>query len=407
VCTCLTHKKEQEYLDKPKFRLADYFNANWDKYLLNPTKPITYEQYNAVAAMRVCHTAALGVDYFTCEECGDTKEVYHTCKNRFCPTCSWRDTMKWASRIKQSMLNISHRHVVFTLPHALIPLAKGNGKYLLNILLQTASDTFKDWALEKYNIKIGVISVLHTFGETKDYHLHVHMIVSWGGINQTTGELFKIEHEFVNYSFLQKKFRIKFENSLIAMFDEKTLRHEFVDRQEFMNYINKINGKNWQIHLEPPMDTPTAVIRYIGRYSKRACMSESKITKIEDEFISFRYKDYTDLDKNNNPIEKELTLHYSEFFPRLLQHVPIPYFRLVRYYGLYSNSSVIPEQYLNKEIELAEIADEQILKESTTMCETCKCERVYQFSIIDRRLPKERTEIFNINLHAHQIYQRA
>ena len=101
------------------------------------------------------------------------------------------------------MLSLPHRHIVMTLPHQLNQLIKANGKELLDILLRTSADTFKDWMAHKYNLKPGIISVLHTFGETKEYHCHVHMIVSWGGIEKTTGELKPIKGEYIDYDFLK------------------------------------------------------------------------------------------------------------------------------------------------------------------------------------------------------------
>ena len=201
----------------------------------------------------------------------------------------------------------------------------------------------------KFNINPGIISVLHTFGETKNYHVHVHMIVSWGGIHKKTGELKPIKGDFVNYEFLQDKFRCKFEDEMVLMYDSNDLKHNFATRFDFLRFLKKINQNSWVLHLEPPMDIPAQVVRYIGRYSKRACLSEYKITKMEGETISFRYKDYKNSDKNKKPIEKELELHYRDFFPRLLQHVPLRYFRIVRYYGMYANKSKIQEEFLYKD----------------------------------------------------------
>ena len=131
--------------EERKFRLADFIRLNWEKYAEHPTEPIRPEQYKAVNAIRVCRTAALGVDTYVCPECGEVSEIYHSCKNRFCPTCSWRDTMLWAERVKKRMLNIPHRHVVMTLPHILNPLIKRNGKELLNVLMKTSAETMKAW----------------------------------------------------------------------------------------------------------------------------------------------------------------------------------------------------------------------------------------------------------------------
>ena len=388
MCNNTQHKNQQSWHGEKKYRLADFFDQWWDIYKQSPKEPITDEQYKAVNAMRVCRTAALGIDYYSCPDCGEITKVYHSCKNRFCPTCSWQDTLRWADRIKKQMMDIPHRHVVMTLPHQLNYLIKKNGKQLLDILFRTASDTLKDWIGHKYNIKPGIISVLHTFGETKDYHVHAHMIVSWGGLDKQTSVLKPIEGEYVNYNFLKKKFRCKFEDELIAMFDSGTLQHTFSDRIKFMQFIKRINKKRWIIHFEPPMEIPTQVVRYIGRYSKRACLSEYKITKIDGENISFKYKDNKTKDSNNKPIERELELNYRDFFPRLLQHVPLKYFRLVRYYGVYSNRANIPQQYLYTETEGQQTEPQenwemlQLEKTGTNplICSNCQIRKVYLYT---------------------------
>lgn len=405
MCDCDNKYQVEVPTDvQKKFRLADFFNAHWEAYLKTDHPLITMEQYKAVSAMRVCRTAVLGVDHYACKDCGEVVEVYHNCQNRFCPTCSWGDTIKWAAKIKKQMMALPHRHVVFTLPHALIPLVKRNGKELLNILLRTSADTFKDWAEHKYKVKIGVISVLHTFGEIKECHLHVHMIVSWGGISRETGKLVPIKGEYVNYPFLQDKFRNKFEDSLVSMYDKETLEHTFTDRISFLAFLKRINKTNWRIHLEPPMPAPSAVIRYIGRYSKRACLSEHKITEMEGGYISFRHKDYKTIGVDNKPVEKIERLHFTEFFPRLLQHVPLPYFRLVRYYGLYSTKSKIEEEYLNKDIEPEEVDRAWI---NPFVCSYCQKEREYQYSIFDTRPREARIERFNSAIHSSYIFKRA
>ncbi len=390
-----------------KHTLAEFFNLHWENYLKEDHKPLRYEQYKAVNAIRNCRTAVLGVDHYACEECGEVKEIYHNCKNRFCPTCSWRDTMKWAEKMKSQLLNVPHRHVVFTLPHALFPLIDTNGKHLLNVLFRTASDTLKDWAEHKHKLKIGVISVLHTFGETKKKHIHVHMIMSWGGISQETGELKEIKGDFVKLDFFAKKFRCKFEDELVKMFDNKTLKHNFTNIIAFRSFLKHINKTKWIVNFEPSMQTSEAVIRYIGRYSKRACISEYKITEIDGDFISFRYKDYKTIDKDKKPVEKIEKLHYREFFPRLLQHVPLPYFRLVRYYGLYTTKSTIKEEYLDNRTNNIEELEEDWQGENPFVCTVCNKERVYIYTTFDARTRQEREkQLFDKRIHPYRIFKR-
>lgn len=389
MCDCTHHTDTLGWQSEKTFRLADFFDKWWDTYKQSPTVYITPEQYKAVNALRACRTEALGVDVYACPDCGEITKVYHSCKNRFCPTCSWNDTLRWADKIKGRMMSVAHRHTVMTLPHQLNELIKKNGEELLSILLRVAADTIKDWMEHKYNLKPGIISVLHTFGETKEYHVHVHMIVSWGGIEKQTKKLQAIKGDYVDYNFLKNKFRCKFEDELISMYDNGTLKHDFSDRIALLQFIKYINQKRWIIHLEPPMEIPTQVIRYIGRYSKRACLSEYKITRMEGETISFRYKDNKTKDSHNKPIERELELNYRDFFPRLLQHVPLPYFRLVRYYGMYSNRGAIPEEYIyTEENEIPDKWEElQVEKtgENPMICSTCHTRKEYLYTQLKTR----------------------
>jgi len=375
---CSARENNEEIGLARKFRLADFFDRHWDAYMESPSSYVKPEQLKAVNAMRVCRTERLGIDIYACPECGEEKRIYHNCRNRFCPTCSWKETMDWAERIRKRMLRVKHRHIVCTLPHSIHSLIRKN-TVLLDALMRTASFTFKDWLWHRHQIKIGIISVLHTYGEKKNYHPHVHMIVSWGGIGKK-GKLKEIENEFVNYKFLQKKFRINYEKELIEMYDRGHLVSSFRDRVSLLTFVKQINQQDWQLHLEPAIQTPSEVIRYIGRYSKRACLSEYKITSMEGECISFQYKDYRDRDAEGKPKIKELTLHYRKFFPRLLQHVPAPYFRVVRYYGLYSNHGHIDPEYLNTENE-DQGCDKQ--KESN-QCEVCQQKRVYVWTFLNR-----------------------
>lgn len=355
---------------------------------MNPKEFIHQRQYKAVNAIRVCRTPALGVDIYACPDCGNTTEVYHSCKNRFCPTCSWNDTVRWAEKVKRNMLNIPHRHVVFTIPHQLISLIKKNEYALLNMQMKASADTLKSWAENKYGLRIGVISVLHTAGEVKNFHPHLHMIVSWGGVNKE-GSIQHIKGEYINYEFLREKFRYRYENMLVELFDNDKLVHNFKDRFDFLRFLKRINQKNWVVHFEPPMETPEQVIRYIGRYSKRACLSEYKISRMEGETIGFQHKDYKYKDSNGKPVIRECVLNYRDFFPLLLQHVPLPYFRLVRYYGIYSNKGHLPREYFYQPEDELPIdwatLQKAITGQDPLFCQMCNKSKVYTHTIAKKK----------------------
>jgi hypothetical protein len=384
MCECAIHTPQKhDWFGEKKYRLATFFDSWWDEYCKHPKHFIQPEQYKAVQDIRSCRTAALGVDIYSCPQCGETTEVYHSCKNRFCPTCSWNDTVRWAEKVKGNMLNIPHRHVVFTIPHQLNFLIIRNKFILLNTLMQTSAETLKDWINYKYDLQPGIISVLHTFGEQKQNHFHTHMILSWGGVDKNR-TVQQIKGRYVNYDYLKSKFRGIFEKRLIDFFNSGKLDHDFKNIIEFKRFIKRVNQKNWIIHFEDPMETPSDVIRYIGRYSKRACLSEYKITRIDGEFIAFRYKDYKNKDINGKPIEREMVLNYRDFFALLLQHVPLPSFKLVRYYGIYSNRGHLPKELFSggddvtitwRELQQSETGHDPLL------CKKCNVIKTYSHSI--------------------------
>ena len=384
MCECAIHTPQKhDWFGEKKYRLATFFDLWWDEYCKHPKHFIQPEQYKAVRDIRSCRTAALGVDIYTCPQCGETTEVYHNCKNRFCPTCSWNDTVRWAEKVKGNMLNIPHRHVVFTIPHQLNFLIIRNKFILLNTLMQTSAEALKDWINYKFDLQPGIISVLHTAGEQKENHFHTHMILSWGGIDKNR-TVQQIKGKYVNYDYLKSKFRGIFEKRLIYFFDSGKLDHNFTDIIEFKRFLKRVNDKNWIIHFEDPMDTPSDVIRYIGRYSKRACLSERKITRMENELIAFKYKDNKNKDINGKPIERELVLNYRDFFALLLQHVPLPGFRLVRYYGIYSNRGHLPKELFSagddvtinwKELQQSETGQDPLV------CQKCNVSKIYSHSL--------------------------
>lgn len=86
---CCEHCSDQTTIREKKYRLADFFDSNWEKYISDENVQVSLAQFKAVSSIRVCRTAALGVDYYLCKECGEITEIYHNCRNRFCPTCSW------------------------------------------------------------------------------------------------------------------------------------------------------------------------------------------------------------------------------------------------------------------------------------------------------------------------------
>ena len=384
---CKTKHKEKKY------RLSEFFAAHWDDYVKAPKERILPEQFRAVNSIMACRTPKLGTDLYKCPGCDKEQLVYHSCRNRFCPTCGYLDTLEWSESIIRKMINKPHHHVVIMLPAGFRPLAKTNRKLMYNILMKSSSEAFLEWFKSKWGIKPGIMIVLQTHGDDKKYHVHVHMIITAGGIKKGSREYKEIDTKkwFVDYSwFCNNKFRPIFEKYLRRNYKNGKLQHNFSSKDEFETFLEKENKKNWRMHIEEPLNDVEHIVKYIGRYTKRACLSEYKITKIEGEYISFECKDYENSPDKKNPIMQELDFHYSDFFPRLLQHVPEKYFRTVRYYGLYHNMEKnVPKGLRKPEEEVKKIKEKELKElgnyESPLLCPCCKKRMVYVSTLIDKR----------------------
>lgn len=368
-------------------RLAEILDTHWDEYVYEGGRHTLRAPhvFKAVNQIRACRTPKLGTDVYQCPQCGTTKFVYHSCKNRFCPRCGQSETDHWAATILSQLPRLKHHHVVFTLPAQLRSLAKANPEFVYTLLFHTSAAVLKKWFAEKHCVVPGIISVLQTAGSDLHYHPHIHMIVSAGGLKR--GAWFKLASDYlVNEKYLAKKFRGWFLKALVAAYDHGRLQlpgklATLQDRREFMRLVKKLYSVTWVVSVQPPLSDPEKIVRYVGRYTRRACLSEYRITNFTDGMITFECKDYAG-SAEGKPGIKTVSLRYPEFFDRLFQHVPLPGFRMVRYYGLYAHfkdlpalpedkPQVIPEQLTWRELQIEKTGADPLV------CPTCQCELVF------------------------------
>lgn len=314
------------------------------------------KHFHAINNIRKCRTKELGYTLYACEDCGEAHYIYRSCGHRFCPTCGIINTNKWAAKTLANLLNIKHHHVVVTLPAWLRPIARRNNKLIYSMLFKASWLVIKNWFKYKYNIEPGVISVLHTAGSDLKYHPHIHMIVTGGGINHdnnnNNNDLQLLEGDYLfDHKWFRGRFRWEFQQLLIKAFDKNELKlpYHLEKRPFFLAFIKKNNKKDkygWIVSVQAPLQDASSIVKYVGRYTKRACLSEYKIQAIERDFISFNYNDYKNTPKGEKPKIATIKLHYAQFFDRLLLHVPDKGSRNVRYYGIYSTSKMkhLPEK---------------------------------------------------------------
>ena len=366
-------------------RLAEILNTHWDEYVHQGGRFVPPHVFKAVNQIRACRTPKLGTDVYACPQCGATKFVYHSCKNRFCPRCGQYETDHWATTILSQLPALKHHHVVFTLPAHLRALAKANPEVLHTLLFHTSAEVLKEWFADKHHAIPGIISVLQTAGSDLHYHPHIHMIVSAGGLK--AGQWFELASDYlVNEKYLAKQFRWRFLKALVAAYDQGRLHlpgelATLGARREFMRLVKRLHSITWVVSVQPPLTDPENIVRYVGRYTRRACLSEYRILNCAEGVITFECKDYTTT-IDGQPGLKTISLRYPEFFDRLFQHVPLPGFRMVRYYGLYAHFKdlpdlpeaappVLPEKLTWRELQIEKTGADPLV------CPTCRCELVF------------------------------
>ena len=312
--------------------IQDIFKLYGDEYI--KTHNLSKEQWKAYNAIINCKTSNLGFHTITCQHCGKTISAFNSCRNRHCPMCQSYQREKWIQKEYNNLLDCPYFHIVTTVPSELNDIALYNQKTFYNILFKAHSESIMTLANDPkwLGAKVGITSILHTWGQTLELHPHVHSIVSGGGlkdnkwINSKKNYLFKVQ---VLSSLFKKKFLalLKAEDLIFP----KHLSH-LKDSKAFNKFLEPLYNKTWITYIEPPKGSPENVIEYIGRYSFRVAISNNRIKSIDNGKITFEYKDY----KDNSKV-KLMTLDALEFIRRFLMHVLPDRFTKIKHYGLLSN----------------------------------------------------------------------
>jgi len=323
--------------------LTDIYQQHFNNYLQSPKRNLKIEKrhYAAVYNSICCRTPKIGVTRYHCITCDHAAFIYRSCKNRFCAQCGNLETRKWAKESLQRLLNIKHHHVVFTLPQPFRHIAKLNEKLFYDILFKATAKGISDWFKHKHNIRPGIVSVLHTSGSDLKYHPHIHMIVSGGGQAIESKNILQLKNDYLTRQrFMANKFKQFF---FIELFSAITKNKIILpakfnnDKNKFFKWARNIRDKHWIVSIQKPLNDIKQIVGYVGRYTKRACLSEYKIHEVNNNTIKIKFNDYKNTPKNHKPVQAIKTFTINQFFDAILQHVPIKKFKMVRYYGLYTS----------------------------------------------------------------------
>lgn len=312
-----------------KYTIQDIFIIYGDDYIEKHN--LSKEQWKVFNAIRNCGTKNLGYHICTCEECGEEYFGFNSCRNRHCPMCQNYAREKWIQNESSYLLDSKYFHIVTTVPYEINEIFLYNKEICYNILFKATSESILELAKDPkwLGAKVGITSILHTWGQTMEFHPHIHSIVTGGGLKNNSWISCNKDYLFKVQVF-GALFRGKFLAYLKHEFDN--LNTDFDNLKSFNKFLEPLYNKTWITYIEPPKGNSENVIEYVGRYSFRVAISNERIKNIENGMITFEYKDYKD-----NSKYKLMTISAEEFIRRFLLHVLPDNFTKIKHYGLLSN----------------------------------------------------------------------
>ncbi len=297
------------------------------------------EHQRVLRDLAQCRTAALGGHLEECTACGTTRPVYNSCRNRHCPKCESLAQTAWREAQQALLLPIPYFHLVFTVPHELNALLRVNRRRGYGILFQAVAATLKTFARDPRHLgaELGVTAVLHTWSQTLVDHIHLHCIVTGGGLAPDGWHPSKGRRYLFPVAALAALFRGKFLARLADAHRRGRLRFlgasaALAEPLAWQQLLAALHAKAWYVYAKAPFAGPKQVLNYLARYTHRIAISNDRIIGVEDDRIRFRYKDYA-----AGCRIKELRLDAPEFLRRFLLHVVPRGFMRVRHYGVLAN----------------------------------------------------------------------
>lgn len=329
-----------------RWHVADVFRAGEAAFMAEWGSTLSTPQRRTLRDIMLCRTAALGGHVDECNACGHRRVHYNSCRNRHCPRCQAGARAAWFQAREAELLPIPYFHVVFTLPQELMQLAQQNQRVLYRLLFHAASQTLLQVAADPRHLgaRIGVLAVLHTWGQTLVGHPHLHCIATGGGLDADAAKWIPARRSrrtgaefFLPVRVLSCVFRGKFIAGLKRAFAEGELCFfgelaELADPARFEELLTTIVRRPWVVFAKRPFGGPRQVLKYLARYTHRVAISDQRIQEVTAETVTFGYKDYAD-----GNVAKQLTLSHVEFIRRFLLHVLPSGFSRVRYYGFWAN----------------------------------------------------------------------
>lgn len=320
---------------KDKTEVATIFKFYHKEFI--QTNRLCPEQQKAFDAIMSCRTSQLGGHINTCNQCGHKQQAYNSCHNRHCPKCQFLKQEQWVDKLKGRLIPGRYFHIVFSVPHLLNPLFYINQSLCYKLLFDAASQALGNAGKNPrfLGAETGAVAVLHTWGQTLSYHPHIHMLVPAGGLAEDGMEWIKAPKKFfVPVKALSAMFR----GIMVRLLIEQHNKNAFKLPEGFTDISavkNKLYEKNWNVYSKNALGGVNSVLTYLGRYTHRVAISNSRLVHIEDNKVTFRFKNY-----RNQERHEITTLPGIEFIRRFMMHVLPKGFYKIRYFGILATANI-------------------------------------------------------------------
>lgn len=329
-------------------------------------------QLRTLSALKKCRTSQLGGHIDACDACGNISISYNSCRNRHCPKCQGKNKEDWIQAREKELLPVPYFHVVFTLPDSINLLAMHQPKLVYDTLFAASQQTLFAFGKNK-GLQMGMIAVLHTWGQNLSLHPHLHCIVPGGGINdKDVWQNIRTDGNFLfSVRALSKVFRAKF----CTIIKNK-------NQEQYNKLKQQLWAKDWVVYAKKPFGSSQAVVEYLGRYTHKIAISNHRIIEVTKKEVRFSYKDY-----KTQGVKKEMQLTLSEFTRRFALHILPKNFVKIRHYGFLSSTwkrKKLPD--LQQRMDVKPLV-KQTKTKALSQCSCCKNGNLHTIVVFDKRGP--------------------
>ena len=288
--------------------------------------------------IRKCRTPYMGAILIRCKSCGESKRIYKSCGDSKCPVCQSIKRIKNQDRISNRMLNVPYIHATFTLPHQLNPLLRANPKLLYGLLYRSAWKTIKKVCADPCNVGAlpGMIAIIHTWGADMKYHVHLHTLITFGGLNKEGNWHYpKRKNKLARYRQINRIFREIYLKGIEKLVQNKTLKE--IPLMKVL--LEEVKQKNWVVNNGQPQVNTQNIEEYLSRYINKIAVSNSSLTFNQaKEQVELIHNDYRNQIEGQAAPKKVKVFDPLNFIHQFLQHLPPKYFQRLRYYGLHASA---------------------------------------------------------------------